>query len=108
MFTNKEFCEAYLAFQYNTQFVDLQRTSRIHVDAILNSPLLPGRYVKTLYLQNFKAIDDLDGIDRATDSLYRIMERSPNVQKVSFTPSRENAAKDWCYFLRVLLKNWKI
>lgn len=110
MFTNKALYEAYLAFQYKTQFVDSQNTSDNPVDATLNSPLLSGRYIKTLSLKNFTPTGDLDRIVQATEPLYRMMKRCPNFRKVSLRTSEEIAAKDWFYFSKVLLNNtsWKL
>lgn len=76
-FVNKELYEAYQSFQYKIVAVDLQDTSKREVNALLNSPLEPGKHIKTLLLENLKTAADLKEINRATDPSYKLMERCP-------------------------------
>lgn len=76
----------------------------------MTSPLLPGKWVKTLFLKNFKANGDKKQLNRAADPLYKLMAWCPNVKEASFYESERINSKEWIYFLAALLENttWKL
>lgn len=56
------------------------------------------------------ANSDLGQLDRATDPLYQVIKKCPNVKEVSFSIPQRIYAEDWLYFFAVLSENstWKL